>query len=80
MAMRGFYDNPTAGDAIIEPLELSDLVPDVRFDGLGSVHVAERDLQRDLHTEIVPSASELSSAICPAVQLPYPARRPEMSE
>src|SRR5512144_3106087 len=77
MAMRSFDDDPTAGDPLIEPVEPADLVSDVRFDGVGRVHVAERDLQRDLHAEASkrhPKSSD--SAISPAVQLSYPARRP----
>ena len=49
MAMRSFDDDPTAGDPLVEPVEPRDLLPDICFDGLGGVHVAERDLQRDLH-------------------------------
>ena len=54
MAMWNFDDDPTAGDPLIEPVEPADLVSDVRFDGLGGVHVAKRDLQRDLHAKAFP--------------------------
>ncbi|EGY00651.1 hypothetical protein AZA_51340 [Nitrospirillum viridazoti Y2] len=44
-----FDDDPATQDRVEEAEEFLRLVPDVRFQGGGGVHVVENDLQRKFH-------------------------------